>query len=97
MPSEPITSVNAPDGDPWHIPDPAMLRARPAFYTVFWATPGASFSMGIATRQRAEEAFANLCLSASVRHASLHHGEELLRQHDYDPYAWHDTRQMVGR
>ena len=78
-------------------PVPALLHATQAPYRVFWTVPGASFSMGYATLERALEAYGHMTASLSVRHASVHHGEDCLHTYDYDPYAWHDIRLLVGR
>jgi hypothetical protein len=75
----------------------AKVICRRARYTVHWCVPGASYSQGVPDLSAARSGFEQLRRSASVTHVSLYDGDDILSQHDYDPYRWHDVRLMIGR
>lgn len=78
-------------------PADSRIVVREADCFVYWVTPRGAYSMGYPDMDRAWVAFDFLTHSLSVRSASLYHGTRLIERHDYDPYAWHDPRTVVGR
>jgi hypothetical protein len=77
--------------------DALVERARHPVFVLYWSTVNGSYAQEYFDLKRAEDHWLALRESVSVQHASIRQGDQELRRHDYDPYAWHDVRKAVGR